>query len=64
MQSLAFYILATFKQYSNFSTEAGLKYFVLGALASCLFLYGLSFIYGAFGTTNFSQLTLIFNNQL
>lgn len=62
--SLSFYILAASKTYSTYSAEAGLKYFVLGALASCLFLYGLSFIYGAFGTTNFSQLTLIFNNQL
>src|SRR3546814_10133411 len=38
MQSLCFYVLAAFNRYSVFSTEAGLKYFVLGAFSSCLFL--------------------------
>ena len=53
IQSLCFYILATIKVYSNFSTEAGLKYFILGAFSSGILLFGCSFIYGSLGTTNF-----------
>lgn len=60
LQSLAFYVLASFKVYSNFSTEAGLKYFVLGAFSSGILLLGSSLIYGFTGTTNFSDLQLIF----
>ena len=53
LQSLPLYVLATFNKKSIKSTEAGLKYFVLSALSSGLFLYGCSFIYGISGTTNF-----------
>jgi len=60
LQSLAFYLLAAFKIYSNFSTEAGLKYFILGAFSSGLLLFGCSLIYGFTGTTNFSELNLLF----
>ncbi len=56
MQSLALYVLAAFNRNSLRSTEAGLKYFVLGALSSGLLLYGCSFIYGFTGTTNFDVL--------
>lgn len=59
LQSLAFYILAAFKIYSNFSTEAGLKYFILGAFSSGLLLFGCSLIYGFSGTTNFYDLKLL-----
>ena len=53
LQSLSLYILAAFKRSEEKSTEAGLKYFVLSALASGLLLYGCSLIYGFTGSTNF-----------
>jgi len=53
LQSLCLYILASFKRDDEKSTEAGLKYFVLSALASGLLLYGCSLIYGFTGSTNF-----------
>ncbi len=53
-QSLALYILASFNRDSRRSTEAGLKYFVLGALSSGMLLYGASLIYGFTGTTSFA----------
>lgn len=55
-QSLALYILAAFNRDSRRSTEAGLKYFVLGALSSCLLLYGASLIYGFTGSTQFDAI--------
>lgn len=61
--SLSFYILATLKIYNNFSTEAGLKYFILGAFSSGLLLYGSSLIYGSTGSINFSDINLLFNNN-
>ena len=60
VQSLAFYILATLRRDSAFSTEAGLKYFILGAFSSGILLLGISFIYGAVGTTNFENLGKLF----
>ena len=56
LQSLCLYVLAAFKKNSAFSTEAGLKYFILGALSSGLLLFGSSLIYGFSGTTNFEDL--------
>ena len=53
LQSLSLYILASFKVDDEKSSEAGLKYFVLNALASGLLLYGFSLIYGFTGSTNF-----------
>ena len=53
LQSLCLYILSSFKRNEEQSSEAGLKYFVLSALASGLLLYGCSFIYGFTGSTNF-----------
>ena len=53
LQSLSLYILASFKRQNENSTEAGLKYFVLSALATGLLLYGSSLIYGFTGSTNF-----------
>ena len=53
LQSLCLYILASFKKDDEKSTESGLKYFVLSALASGLLLYGCSLIYGFTGSTNF-----------
>ena len=53
LQSLALYVVAAFKRDSLRSTEAGLKYFVLGALSSGLLLYGSALTYGYSGTTLF-----------
>ncbi|PCJ71209.1 MAG: NADH-quinone oxidoreductase subunit NuoN [Rhodobiaceae bacterium] len=57
LQSLALYVVASFHRDSTRSTEAGLKYFVLGALSSGMLLYGSSLIYGFSGTTNFDVLS-------
>ena len=54
LQSLALYVIAAFKRDSLKSTEAGLKYFVLGALSSGLLLYGSALTYGYSGTTLFN----------
>ncbi|MYM54506.1 NADH-quinone oxidoreductase subunit NuoN [Thalassovita mangrovi] len=54
LQSLALYVVAAIRRDSVKSTEAGLKYFVLGALSSGLLLYGASLVYGYAGTTLFS----------
>ncbi|HEY1797898.1 MAG TPA: NADH-quinone oxidoreductase subunit NuoN [Stellaceae bacterium] len=56
LQSLALYVVASFDRDSRRSSEAGLKYFVLGALASGMLLYGASLVYGFSGTTNFAGL--------
>ncbi len=63
LQSLALYVLAAFKRDSLRATEAGLKYFVLGALSSGLLLYGCSLIYGFTGTTNFDALAELAAND-
>ena len=54
--SLSLYVIAAFDRDNSRSAEAGLKYFVLGALASGLLLYGCSLVYGFAGTTNFDRL--------
>jgi NADH-quinone oxidoreductase subunit N len=54
LQSLALYVVSALRRDSAKSTEAGLKYFVLGALSSGLLLYGASLVYGFAGTTVFS----------
>ncbi|MGD9501832.1 MAG: NADH-quinone oxidoreductase subunit NuoN [Methyloceanibacter sp.] len=54
LQSLALYVVAAFKRDSARSAEAGLKYFVLGALSSGMLLYGASLVYGFTGSTNFA----------
>jgi NADH-quinone oxidoreductase subunit N len=54
--SLSLYVIAAFDRDNPRSAEAGLKYFVLGALASGLLLYGSSLVYGFAGSTNFDQL--------
>lgn len=60
MQSLSLYVVAAFRRDDQRSTESGLKYFVLGALASGMLLYGSSLIYGFTGTTNFTALSDMF----
>lgn len=59
LQSLALYVLAAFARDSVRSAEAGLKYFVLGALSSGMLLYGASLIYGFTGTTNFAGIAAV-----
>jgi NADH-quinone oxidoreductase subunit N len=56
LQSLALYVLAASDRDSVRSTEAGLKYFVLGALSSGMMLYGMSLVYGFAGATSFETL--------
>jgi NADH-quinone oxidoreductase subunit N len=56
LQSLSAYVLASFQRRDNRSAEAGLKYFVLGALASGILLYGVSLLYGFTGTTIFPEI--------
>ena len=63
LQSLCLYILASFKRKDERSTEAGLKYFVLSALASGLLLYGCSIIYGFTGSTNFDVISSNLNKE-
>jgi NADH-quinone oxidoreductase subunit N len=60
LQSLSLYVMAAFRKDTLRSSEAGLKYFVLGALSSGMLLYGSSMIYGFSGTTNFTELGAIF----
>ncbi|HWE76857.1 MAG TPA: NADH-quinone oxidoreductase subunit NuoN [Stellaceae bacterium] len=60
LQSLALYVVAAFHRDDRRSTEAGLKYFVLGALASGMLLYGSSMVYGFAGTTSFDTLAHAF----
>ena len=62
LQSLALYVLASVQRDSVKSTEAGLKYFVLGALSSGLLLYGASLVYGFAGTTQFEGILLTLGN--
>ncbi|WP_298292624.1 NADH-quinone oxidoreductase subunit NuoN [uncultured Litoreibacter sp.] len=57
LQSLSLYVVAALRRDSVKSTEAGLKYFVLGALSSGMLLYGASLVYGYAGTTLFSGIT-------
>jgi NADH-quinone oxidoreductase subunit N len=60
LQSLASYVLASFMRRDTRSAEAGLKYFILGALASGILLYGVALLYGFSGTTNFHGIAQVF----
>ena len=62
LQSLAFYVLASLKKNSMFSVDAGIKYFILGAFSSSLFLLGTSLLYGITGTINFEEFKCLFLN--
>jgi NADH-quinone oxidoreductase subunit N len=59
LASLSLYVLAAMDRGNERSAEAGLKYFVLGALASGMLLYGISLVYGFTGTTNFTDLAKV-----
>jgi NADH-quinone oxidoreductase subunit N len=60
LQSLSAYVLASYRRTDERSAEAGLKYFVLGALASGILLYGISLLYGFTGTMNFNGIAAAF----
>jgi NADH-quinone oxidoreductase subunit N len=60
LQNLALYVTASFNRNSARSSEAGLKYFVLGGLSSGMLLYGLSLVYGFADTTGFAELARLF----
>ena len=60
LQSLSAYVLASYRRTDDRSAEAGLKYFVLGALASGILLYGLSLLYGFTGTAQYSGIAAAF----
>ncbi|WP_339747048.1 NADH-quinone oxidoreductase subunit NuoN [uncultured Maricaulis sp.] len=63
LQSLALYVLAAFNRDSLRASESGLKYFVLGALASGLLLYGASLIYGFTGATGFNEIAIAASSE-
>jgi len=64
LQSLCLYIMASINTKSTKSSEAGLKYFVLGSLASGLLLYGCSLVYGFSGTLNYLEISKFSSSQL
>lgn len=63
MQGLSLYVLAAFHRDQSISSEAALKYFVLGALATSFYLYGASLIYGFSGSTNFEVLASVIRDE-
>lgn len=62
LSSLALYVLAAYDRDNATSSEAGVKYFVLGALSSGMLLFGASLVYGYTGTTNFTTMIALFAN--
>ncbi|MBN8845195.1 MAG: NADH-quinone oxidoreductase subunit NuoN [Sphingomonadales bacterium] len=64
LNSLAAYVLASFMRTDDRSSEAGLKYFVLGALASGMLLYGISLLYGFTGTTDFAGIAKVIGGEM
>ncbi len=64
LMSLSSYVLASFSRSDNRSVEAGLKYFVLGALASGILLYGMSLLYGFTGSTSYLGIRLALQDGL
>nr|BCQ06516.1 NADH dehydrogenase subunit 2 [Nitzschia putrida] len=61
LHSIAFYIMAAFKRNSSYSIESGLKYFIIGALSSTLFLFGSAIVYGCMGSLSFDDLQMFFS---
>ena len=60
--SFSLYILVSYSKHETRSNEAGMKYMLLGAFASALLLYGISFIYGTAGSTTYSEISASFSN--
>ena len=63
LQALSLYLLAAINRASTKSSEAGMKYFILGSVASGILLFGISMIYGFSGTTNFGALTELYHGS-
>ncbi len=63
LQSLALYVVCAINRESLRSTEAGLKYFVLGALSSGMLLYGMSLVYGFTGNTGFTEIAQVLASE-
>ncbi len=63
LMSIPLYVLASFNKDSVYSCEAGVKYFTLSALSSCIMLYGMSLLYGYTGLVNFSELSSFLENH-
>lgn len=63
LQSLSLYVLAAFKREDSAASEASLKYFVLGAVSTCLILFGSSLLYGFCGTTRFEGIASVLSVQ-
>ena len=59
LQSISFYVLASFQRNSIFSSEAGLKYFISSSLISGVFLLGCAFLYGGYGTLNLYDINIL-----
>lgn len=64
IMSIAVYALAAYTRRSKLSSEAGFKYFVLGAFASAILLYGIALVYGATGTTNLAAIGQAFGGDV
>lgn len=56
LQNLALYVLAAFRRDDRRASEAGMKYFTLGSLSSCILLFGLSLLYGFAGSVDYAQI--------
>ncbi|MEE2694776.1 MAG: NADH-quinone oxidoreductase subunit N [Pseudomonadota bacterium] len=63
LQSLSLYILVCFNREDFISSEAGVKYFIIGSLSTCIFLFGTSLIYGLIGSTGFPEISQYMANQ-
>jgi NADH-quinone oxidoreductase subunit N len=63
LQSLAFYSLIAIQSRSEYSIEAAIKYFVLGAIASCFLLFGLNLVYAKYGSIQLDQLSSLIMND-
>lgn len=61
LHSIAFYIMSAFKRKSSYSIESGLKYFIVGALSSALFLFGSALVYGCMGSLSFDDFQMFFS---
>jgi len=63
IQSLSLYVISSFRRENLKSTEAGLKYFILGSLSSGLMLFGISLIYGSTGSINFEIISSLITSK-
>ena len=62
LQSLSLYILVSFSRDDFTSSEAGVKYFIIGSLSTCIFLFGTSLVYGLVGSTSFNEISVFMSD--